>query len=98
MPVQDESAVKGTGPICGAFVVGLERIDKVVCVLFGEIFDAGTVNEQGERGGSCNVATEAWNMWVRFVSVWGKVANELAEENDSCLFEAIHTALYLKVY
>ena len=36
VPVQGESAVKGTGTICGDFVVGLERIDKVVRIFFGK--------------------------------------------------------------
>ena len=44
------------------------------------------------------MAPEAWSMWGRYVSVWGEVANELVEGDDSCLFEAIHAALYLKVY
>ena len=37
VPVQGESAVQGTGPIRGNFIVGLECINKVVRVFF-EIF------------------------------------------------------------
>ena len=83
MPVQGESVVQGTGPICGDFIVGLERINKVVRVFFGKIFDAKIVNAQGERGGSCSVAPEAWSTWCGFVSVWVEVANKLVEGNDS---------------
>ena len=67
-------------------------------VFFGKIFDAKIVNLQGERGGSCSVAPEAWSTRGGFVSVSGEVANKLVEGNDSCLFEAIHTVSYLKVY
>ena len=67
-------------------------------VFFGEIFDAEIVNAQGERGGSCSMAPEAWSIWDRFVSVWGEVSKISVEGNDSCLFEAIHAAFYLKVY
>ena len=98
MPVQGESSVKGTGPIPGDFVVGIERINKMVRVFFGKIFDTEIVNAQGDRGGSCSVAPEAWSTWGGFVSVWGEVANELVKGDDSCLFEAIHAALYFKVY
>ena len=55
VPVQGESAVKVTGPIRGDFVVIIERINKVVRIFFGEIFDAEIVNAQGERGGFCSV-------------------------------------------
>ena len=98
MPFQGESAVQDTGPIHGEFVVGLERINKVVRVFFGKIFDAEIVNAQCERGGSCSVAPEASCTWGRFVSVWGEVVNDLVEGNDYCLFEAIHDASYFKVY
>ena len=64
MPVQSESSVKGTGPIRGDLVFGIERINKVVRVFFGKMFDAKIVNAQGERGGSCSVAPEAWITWV----------------------------------
>ena len=47
IPVQGEFALKGTGLIRGDFVVGLERINKVVRVFFGEIFDAKIVNARG---------------------------------------------------
>ena len=50
MSVQDESAVKVIGQICGDFVVGIDRINKVVRVFFGEIFDAEIVNAPDERG------------------------------------------------
>ena len=98
MPFQGESAVKGTGPICGDFVVGLELNNKVVRVFFGKMFDAKIVNAQGERGGSFSVAPEAWIMWGRFISVWGEVANNLVKGNESCIFEDIHAASYLKLY
>ena len=88
--VQGESEVKGTSPIRGGFVVGLERMNKVVRVFFGNIFDVGIVNAQGERGGSCSVAPEAWSTWGGFVCMWGEVANKLVEGDNSCLFEAIH--------
>ena len=39
VPVQGESSVKGTGPILGDFVVGIERINKVVRIFFGKMFD-----------------------------------------------------------
>ena len=61
-------------------------------------FYAKTFNAKGERGGSCNVSPESWSKWGRFVSVWGKVSNKLVKGDDSCLFEAIHAASYLKVY
>ena len=67
-------------------------------VFFGEIFDAEIVNAQGERDGSCSGAPEAWIIWGGFVSVWVKVANNLVEGDEYCLFEAIHAALYLKVH
>ena len=70
----------------------------MVRVFFGKIFDAEIVNAQGERGGSCSVATEAWSTWGGFVYVWVEVANKLVEGDDSCLLEAIHTASYIKVY
>ena len=98
MPVQGESSVKGTGPIPGDFAVGLERINKVVRVFFGKNIYAETFNAKGELGGSCNVSPESWIKWGRFLSIWGKVANKLVEGDDSCLFEAIHAASYLKVY
>ena len=41
---------------------------------------------------------EAWGTWGGFVSVWGEVANELVEGDESCIFEAIHAASYFKVY
>ena len=83
MPVQGESAVQGTGPIRGDFIVGIERINKVVRVFFGKLIDLKIVNAQGERGGSCSVAPEAWSTWGGFVSVWGKVENKLVEGDDS---------------
>ena len=92
MPVQGESEVEGTDPVCGHVLVGIERINKVVHVFLGKIFDAKIVNAQGELGFTCSVSPEAWSTWVGFVSVWGKVANELVEGNESCLFEAIHAA------
>ena len=70
----------------------------MVCVFFGEIFDTKIVNVLGERGSSCSVALEAWSIWGGFISIWGEVANKLVEGDDSCLFEAIHAALYIKVY
>ena len=75
MPVQGESTVQGTGTIRGNFVVGLERINKVVRIFFGKIFDVAIFNSQGGRGGSCSVALEAWGTWGRIISVWGKVAS-----------------------
>ena len=98
MSFQGESAVQDTGPIIGDFLVGLERINKVVCVFFGKIFDAEIVNAQCECGWSCSVDPEAWMTWGGFVNVWGEVVNELVEGNYSCLFEAIHAASYSKVY
>ena len=83
VPFQGESVVKGTVPIRGDFVVGLEPINKVLRVFFGKIFDAKIVNAQGERGGSCSVAPEAWSTWGGFISVWGELANELVEGDDS---------------
>ena len=59
VPVQGESTLHGAGPICGDFVVGLECINKVVCVFFRKIFDAKIVNAQGELGGPFSVAPEA---------------------------------------
>ena len=82
MPVQGEFSVKRTGPICGDFVVGLERINKMVRIFFGEIFDAKIVNAKGECGGSCSVEPESWSMWGEFVSVWGEVANKLVKGDD----------------
>ena len=73
--VQGESEVQGTSPICGDFVIGLERINKVVHIFFGKIFDPKIVNAQGKRGGFCSVTPEAWSTWGGSVSVWGKVAN-----------------------
>ena len=81
--VQGESTAQGTGPIRGDFIVGLECINKVVRVFFGKIFDAEIVNAQGERGGSCSMVPEAWIIWGGFISMWGKLANELFESNDS---------------
>ena len=98
MPFQGESAVQVTGPIRGDFVVGLERINKVVCLFLGRIYDAEIVNAQGERGGSCSVAPKAWSTWGGFVSVWGNVANKLFKGDEYCLIEAIHAASYFKVY
>ena len=98
MPVQGESAVQVTVPIRCDLVVGLDLINKLVRIFFEKIFDAEIVNAQGERGGSCSVAPEAWSTWGGFVSVWAEVANESAEGNYSCLFEAIHAASYFKVY
>ena len=46
VPFQGKSTVQDTGPIHGEFVVGLERINKVVRVFFGKIFDAKIVNSQ----------------------------------------------------
>ena len=60
--------------------------------------EPGIVNAQGKRGGFCSVTPEAWSTWGRFVSVWGEVANELVEGNDSLLFDAIHDFSYFKVY
>ena len=65
MPVQGEYTVQGTVPTRGDFLVGIERINKVVRVFFGKIFDAKIVNAQGECGGSCSVAPEAWSTWGR---------------------------------
>ena len=98
MLVQGESVVKGTGPIRGDFLFGIEFINKLLCVLFGAIFDAKIVNAQGDCGGSCSVEREARIILGGFVYVWGKVSNKLVETDESCLFEAIHAALYLKVY
>ena len=56
MPVQGDSAAQGTGPIRGDFIIGIERINKVVRVFFGKISDAKIVNAQGERGEYCSVA------------------------------------------
>ena len=64
----------------------------MVRVFFGKIFDTEIVNAQGDRGGSCSVAPEAWSTWGRLVYVWGEVANELVEGDESCLFEEIHVA------
>ena len=44
------------------------------------------------------MSPETWSIWGGLVSVRGEVANELVEGDDSCLFEAIHAASYLKVY
>ena len=86
MLVQGEYELQGTGPIHGDFIVGLERINKVVRVFFGKIFNAKIVNTQVERGGSCSVAPEAWSTRGGFISVWGKVADKLAKGDNSCLF------------
>ena len=98
MPVQGESTVKGNDKIHGDSVVAFERINQVVRVFFGKIFDAKNFNTQGERCGSFSIAPEAWSTWGRFVFVLGDVADDLVEDDDSCLFEAIHATLYFKVY
>ena len=95
VPVQVEYSVR---PIRGDLVVGLEHINKLVRMFFGKIIDAKIVNAKCERGGSCSVAPEAWSTWGGFVSVWGEVANYLVEGNYSCLFEAIPSAYYLKLF
>jgi hypothetical protein len=49
-PVNVKAEVAGTAPIDSEGVFGCESGEKVICVGFGEIFDAEVVDGKSERG------------------------------------------------
>ena len=58
VPVNGESAEKGTGPVDGDSVDFLEGLDEVVGVLFSNLLDAKVVNDEGENDGLGGVLPE----------------------------------------
>ena len=61
VPVEREAAVEGAGPFDGETVVGLEGVDEVLSIGFGEIFDAEVVDTEDEGGAYGLLTPKAWS-------------------------------------
>ena len=55
VPVDDESAEEGNGPVDGDGVEFLESLDEVVGVLFADVLDPKVINDEGENDGLVGV-------------------------------------------
>ena len=64
VPFQVESIVKGADPVECAFVVGLYRMDKMICVVLGEVLHAKFVNAKGNVCFAGYVFPEAWVYFI----------------------------------
>ena len=89
VPVNGESAEKGTGPVYVDGVEFLEGLDEVVGVLLAGVLDAKVINNEGENDGIGGVPPERSCSGNRGETKMGKVSFELIVGDAAGLFEAV---------
>ena len=69
VPVQVHPAVRVAVPVDGAFVVCVEGVDEVLCVVSTEVFDAEVVDAEGEGCSSMFVPPYSGRVFQRCVAI-----------------------------
>ena len=90
VPVNGESAEKGTGPVDGDGVEFLEGLGEVVGVIFADVLDSKVINNEGENDGLGGVLPERRGSGNRGETKMGEVRFALVVCDVAVLFEAGH--------
>lgn len=85
VPVEGEATVvERNGPVDGEFVVGLDGMNEMLGVRFGEAFDVEVLDTEDKCGASDAVlAPEARGDWHGRAAVGGQFLDQLVESNDA---------------
>ena len=88
VPVNGESAEKGTGPVYGDGVEFLEGLDEVVGVLLAGVLDSKFINDEGENDGLGGLLPERSCSENRGETKMGEVSFQLVVGDVAGFFEA----------
>ena len=97
VPVKIEAAIFRACPINGDVVIVFERVNEMLGIGFGEIFDAKVVNAKGECGGSRGMFPKARGEFDGFVAKRFEVLDKVIESDETCFFEAIQAFAHFKI-
>ena len=89
VPVKIQSAIFRARPINGDVVIVFERVNEMLGIGFGEIFDSKVVNAKCECGGSRGMFPKARGKFDGFVAKRCEVLDKVSKGDETCFFEAI---------
>ena len=97
MSFQVESTVTGARPFDCEFVGVIDSVDKVICVVLGELLYTEFVDAKGEGCFASVLFPESWGVLHWVISKGCNILENICECNDAGFFEAVHSLEYLEV-
>jgi hypothetical protein len=98
VPFDSEATIKFPFPVGGNGVKVLQGIDKMVGIVFANIFDAKVVNDEAEGDVTALVSPKAGGARRWGVAVYGEVGLESNVGKEAGLFKAVHAFANFNVH